>query len=121
MVAKFNLGVRIPGYCATSGYCNPEVLQPPGYNIRKFSNQVKGEQLLFVSKSLKNNLHSQFPDIVTRRLCNLQVMIPGGCATSRYCNLEVAPPPGYNTLKLCILWVCYPEITTNISAKTKYL
>jgi len=83
-----NLQVTTPGNCATSGYRNPEVVQPPGYNIRKLSNQVKGKLLLFVSKSLKNHLHSHFqpqpPGIITRRLHNLRVTIPGNCATSGF-------------------------------------
>ena len=63
-------------------YCNSEVAQPPGYDTRKLSNQSKGKLLWFVSKSLKNNLHSQFPDIVTRvcatfALYNLQILLPG--------------------------------------------
>ena len=59
LVAKFNLRVTITGYCATSRYRNPVVAQPPGYDIRILSKQAKVK----VSKSLKNNLHQQFPDI----------------------------------------------------------
>ena len=83
LVAKFNLWVTIPRYCLTSGYRNPEVAQPPGY-IWKSSNQAKGKLLGFVSKSLQNNLHSQFLDIVTLRLCNLRVTTPGGCEKHTY-------------------------------------
>ena len=100
-----NLWVTIYGYCAASGYHNPEVAQPSGYNIRKFSNQAKGKLLWFVSKSLTNNKHSQFPGILTRRLCKLQVTMPRGCATSGYHNPKVAQSPGYNTWKLCNLQV----------------
>ena len=64
-----------------SGYRYPKNNQSPGYHTRKLSNQAKGKVLVFVSKSLKNNIHSQLPDIFTRRLCNLRVTISGGCAT----------------------------------------
>ena len=51
--------------------------------------------LWFVSKSFKNNLHSQSPGIVTRRLCDLGVMIFRGCATYGYCSTS-----GYRYLEI---------------------
>jgi len=114
--------VTFPGNPPISGYHYPEMEQSPGYHTRKLSNQAKGKVLWFVSKSSKDNLHSQPPDIitcfglpypevlqlldiVTWRLRNLWVIISKNCATSGY---------------------PYPEIATektffaNISAKTKY-
>ena len=38
--------------------------------------------------------------MVTRRLCNFWVTIPGNCATSGYSNLEVVQPPGNHTLEI---------------------
>ena len=33
-----NFWVMIPGGCTISGYRNPEVVQPPGYNIQRLHN-----------------------------------------------------------------------------------
>jgi len=57
--------------------------------------------LWFVSKSLKNNLHSQPPDILTWSieqpvaLSNLRITISGGCTTSGHCNRKVTQPPDF--------------------------
>jgi len=116
----------IPGNCSTSKYHNPEATQPPGYDTRKFSDQTKGKLLWFVSQSLKNNLHFQPLWVIIRRLCNLRVTIPRGCATSGYCKPEVAQAlvmisggcttSGYRNLEIHLKKPSF----VNIYAKTKY-
>ena len=97
----FDFQVTIPGNQPISRFCYPEINQSPGYHTRKLSNQAKGKVLWFVSMSLKNSLHSQHPDIVTRRLRNLQFTISGNCATSRYRYLEIAMKKAFFGKFLC--------------------
>ena len=68
---RSNFRVMIPGGCTISGYRNPEVAQPPGYDSRKLSDQVKGKLLWFVGQSLKiiyiPNLWVSQPEIATKK------------------------------------------------------
>ena len=114
MVAKFNLRVTIPGYCATSRYCNPEVAQPPGYNIRILCNLRKLHILQVTipgncpTKQKENcyDLIEFFQESFFSN--NFRVWLPGGCATSGLLYPEIVQPPGIVTQKLHNLRVTIP-------------
>ena len=136
MVAKFNLWVTI------SKYCNPEVVQSPGYDTQKLSYQAKWKLLWFhwvfprnfffeqypgnqswklFTKNFLEKLNEiivvflllrwtisgyrnleivQLPSYDIRRLHNIRILLPGGCATYGLQYPKVAQYPGIVTRRL---------------------
>ena len=105
-----NLRVTISGYCATSGYRNQEVVQSPGYDTRKFSNQGRENYYDFIEFFQESFFKNNF-----------QIWLPRGCATSGLLYPEIVQPLGIVTRKLHNLRVTIPKncLKKNFLGKTQ--
>ena len=93
---RSNFQGTIPGDCTFSENRYPKVDQPLGNNVQQstiFDYRYPNIFRVFFPIF-------QFPRIVTQKLINLWVTIPGNRTISRYCYLEIYQPLGNNTGRL---------------------
>ena len=78
-----NLRVMIPEDCATFGYPNLDILQPPGNNTRKLLEKT------YMNKLNENMAKLKKISEYGCAMCILRVSLPGRCTTSGNSYLEV--------------------------------